>query len=206
MFLFSLCILTTTFLFQRAEGGWLEEHLDSYTSPVIRPVEEAIRKLQANLDELEVRKQELELHKKLIKEKLVKIPEHCQSDELNLHVSFFNSWNLDSCVNLTDDWKSGADLAMQGAVVLLNVSESIGVIGSNILDCPSKAFLQILPCYNENLLDLKKQIVNIRRKTLPFIRKARTVAVTMKNDFEGCVGIHHTLKNKIEKHIENIRC
>lgn len=148
----------------------------------------------------------MELHKQLIEEKLAKIPKQCQSNNLNLHVSMFNSWDLDSCVNLTDDWKSGAELVMQGAVVILNVTESVGTIGSNILDCPGKPFLQILPCYNENLIDLKKQIVSIRRQTLPFIRKARNVAVTMKKDFEGCVGIHRTLKNKIERHIENINC
>ncbi|XP_014283759.1 uncharacterized protein [Halyomorpha halys] len=201
-----LFLLGLFVLVQLANGGWIARQVEKYVSPLLHPITEANEKLKATIDEIETKKQEFKAQNKELIEKVDKIPKECQDELLQKNVKMFENWDFDSCVNLTDDMKTASDLAMQGGIYTINITEIVNELGKNILDCTNGNYSDIFPCYNKNLRTMKTKMEDFKTNTVPIVHEAVIVGRTMRIDFDHCIGIPVTLRNQIEKQIENIKC
>lgn len=188
---------------QQAHCKWIEDRIESMTLPLMKPINDLNDDIQATLDGLEEKQEELEKQKIYLSRKLKSAPEECLTKNLLLHANVHSSWDLEGCLNLTGDWRDGILFGMKFAIESINITTQIWTTVNTAMNCSEVGIFHVVQCYYNTVTSLKDQIFYLKEKVAPLIAEGNKILLNMKKDFKYCLGIPQTLQYRIEKNLGN---
>nr|BAN20609.1 unknown secreted protein [Riptortus pedestris] len=201
-----LCIIGSLFL-QNVEGEFqiADALVDGALSEILQPLNSYTDQISNAIEEMKLKGAEIERQNSLTLNKLSNAPVHCQNDVLQHHSTVLLSWSFDKCVALTDDFVIASNVAWDLGALAINITETAGTIGNNILNCPGWNPLDSVKCFNKNLGALKDLVKNFKAITQPSFNRALDILKKIRYDFDSCLGIPLPSSLVIEQHLKDCK-
>ena len=180
----------------------MEQRFEQLKTSLLKPIDEAKQQIHNVSNELETKQLELEENKLQLSLKLSQVSEKCKNENVRKHAKLFQDWDLMSCLELTGDWKDGVEAGVEIGTHSLNIIKFVTQNSKEIFRaCHQTNVFKILPCYLNGFKVLAIDIIRL----WPVVVDLGKVAKNMEKDFNSCLSIPYSIKNKLEKKIEKCK-